>query len=178
MKQFILFLTLSRLFFAPIIFLGLVVFNNFILTFVLFLIASVSDYFDGWLARRFGLVSDFGAILDPIADKILLLFCLFAITLYLQDPYVGLISLIILAREFWVSALRDFASRNKISDLMDVTYLAKVKTSIQFLTLFLYFASFLLNLKLGIFVANITLFLSMLITIKTGIDYTKKILKI
>ena len=178
MKQFILFLTLSRLFFAPIIFLGLVVFNNFILTFVLFLIASVSDYFDGWLARRYGLTSDFGAILDPIADKILLLFCLFAITLYLQDPYVGLISLIILAREFWVSALRDFASRNKISDLMDVTYLAKVKTSIQFLTLFLYFASFLLNLKLGIFVANITLFLSMLITIKTGIDYTKKILKI
>ena len=178
MKQFILFLTLSRLFFAPIIFLGLVVFNNFILTFVLFLIASVSDYFDGWLARRYGLASDFGAILDPIADKILLLFCLFAITLYLQDPYIGLISLIILAREFWVSALRDFASRNKISDLMDVTYLAKVKTSIQFLTLFLYFASFLLNLKLGIFVANITLFLSMLITIKTGIDYTKKILKI
>ncbi|URQ71967.1 CDP-alcohol phosphatidyltransferase family protein [SAR86 cluster bacterium] len=178
MKQFILFLTLSRLFFAPIIFLGLVVFNNFILTFVLFLIASVSDYFDGLLARRYGLASDFGAILDPIADKILLLFCLFAITLYLQDPYVGLISLIILAREFWVSALRDFASRNKISDLMDVTYLAKVKTSIQFLTLFLYFASFLLNLKLGIFVANITLFLSMLITIKTGIDYTKKILKI
>ena len=178
MKQFILFLTLSRLFFAPIIFLGLVVFNNFILTFVLFLIASVSDYFDGWFARRYGLASDFGAILDPIADKILLLFCLFAITLYLQDPYVGLISLIILAREFWVSALRDFASRNKISDLMDVTYLAKVKTSIQFLTLFLYFASFLLNLTLGIFVANITLFLSMLITIKTGIDYTKKILKI
>ena len=178
MKEFILFLTLSRLLFAPVIFLGLVVFNNFILTFVLFLIASVSDYFDGWLARRYGLASDFGAILDPIADKILLLFCLFAITLYLQDPYVGLISLIILAREFWVSALRDFASRNKISDLMDVTYLAKVKTSIQFLTLFLYFASFLLNLKLGIFVANITLFLSMLITIKTGIDYTKKILKI
>ena len=178
MKQFILFLTLSRLFFAPIIFLGLVVFNNFILTFVLFLIASVSDYFDGWLARRYGLASDFGTILDPIADKILLLFCLFAITLYLQNPYVGLISLIILAREFWVSALRDYASRNKISDLMDVTYLAKVKTSIQFLTLFLYFASFLLNLKLGIFVANITLFLSMLITIKTGIDYTKKILKI
>ena len=178
MKQFILFLTLSRLIFAPIIFLGLVVFNNFILTFVLFLIASISDYFDGWLARRYELASDFGAILDPIADKILLLFCLFAITLYLQDPYVGLISLIILAREFWVSALRDFASRNKISDLMDVTYLAKVKTSIQFLTLFLYFASFLLNLKLGIFVANITLFLSMLITIKTGIDYTKKILKI
>tara|TARA_B100000989_G_scaffold146492_1_gene109210 strand:- start:16 stop:552 length:537 start_codon:yes stop_codon:yes gene_type:complete len=178
MKHLILFITLSRLFFAPIIFLGLVVFNNFILTFILFLIASVSDYLDGWLARRYGLTSDFGAILDPIADKILLLFCLFAITLYLQDPYVGLISLIILAREFWVSALRDFASRNKISDLMAVTYLAKLKTSIQFFTLFLYFASFLLNLKLGIFVANITLFLSMLITIKTGIDYTKKILKI
>ena len=178
MKEFILFLTLSRLLFAPVIFLGLVVFNNFILTLILFFIASVSDYLDGWLARRYDLTSDFGAILDPIADKILLLFCLFGITFYLQDPYIGLISLIILAREFWVSALRDFASRKKISDLMDVTYLAKVKTSMQFLTLFLYFLSFLLNLKLGIFVANITLFLSMLITIKTGIDYTKKVLKI
>ena len=121
MKQFILFLTLSRLLFAPIIFIGLIVFNNFFLTFVIFLIVSITDYFDGWLARKYDLTSDFGAILDPIADKILLLFSLFAVTLYLQDPYVGLISLIILAREFWVSALRDFASRNKISDLMDVT---------------------------------------------------------
>ena len=128
--------------------------------------------------KKNGFWRGFGAILDPIADKILLLFCLFGITFYLQDPYIGLISLIILAREFWVSALRDFASRKKISDLMDVTYLAKLKTSMQFLTLFLYFLSFLLILKLGIFVANITLFLSMLITIKTVIDYTKKVLKI
>ena len=91
MKQFILFLTLSRLLFAPIIFIGLIVFNNFFLTFVLFLIVSITDYFDGWLARRYKLTSDFGAILDPIADKILLLFSLFAVTLYLQDPYIGLI---------------------------------------------------------------------------------------
>ena len=118
MKQLILLITLSRLLLAPVIFIGLVVFNNFILTLILFFIASVSDYLDGWLARRYDLTSDFGAILDPIADKILLLFSLFAITLYLQDPYVGLISLLILAREFWVSALRDFAARNQISDLI------------------------------------------------------------
>ena len=178
MKQLILLITLSRLLLAPVIFIGLVVFNNFILTLILFFIASVSDYLDGWLARRYDLTSDFGAILDPIADKILLLFSLFAITLYLQDPYVGLISLLILAREFWVSALRDFAARNQISDLMSVTYLAKVKTSLQFMTLFLYFVSFSLNFNLGILVANVTLFLCMLITIKTGINYTKKVLKI
>ena len=178
MKQFILFLTLSRLLFAPIIFIGLIVFNNFFLTFVLFLIVSITDYFDGWLARKYKLTSDFGAILDPIADKILLLFSLFAVTLYLQDPYIGLISVIILAREFWVSALREFASKNQINDATTVTYLAKIKTSVQFLTLFLYFGSFLMNLEYGVFVANIMLFISMLITIWTGLDYTKKTLKI
>ena len=77
MKQFILFLTLSRLLFAPIIFIGLIVFNNFFLTFVLFLIVSITDYFDGWLARKYKLTSDFGAILDPIADKILVVSVLF-----------------------------------------------------------------------------------------------------
>ena len=98
--------------------------------------------------------------------------------MYLQDPYIGLISVIILAREFWVSALREFASKNQINDATTVTYLAKIKTSVQFLTLFLYFGSFLMNLEYGVFVANIMLFISMLITIWTGLDYTKKTLKI
>ena len=78
----------------------------------LFTFASISDYFDGALARKYNLSSQLGEVLDPIADKILVLFMLFALTLNFESIYIGFISCIMLAREFWVSALRDLNARN------------------------------------------------------------------
>ena len=57
--------------------------------FILFFIASITDYFDGYLARKYNSVSQIGEILDPIADKILIVFLLFAISVNLTSYYIG-----------------------------------------------------------------------------------------
>ena len=79
---------------------------------------------------------------------------------------------IILAREYWVGALRDLNSKNGNYSATNVTYLAKIKTSLQFLT----FASFLSGLYLEnsliIFLSHFLLFLALIVTIQTGLSYT------
>ena len=70
-------LTLSRIFIAIIIF-GLLMLNNYyVLAFVLFFVAGSTDYFDGFLARKYNASSQMGEILDPVADKILIIFFFF-----------------------------------------------------------------------------------------------------
>ena len=140
----------------------------------LFLIASISDYFDGMLARAYNLESKLGAILDPIADKILVLFLLLAIVVTVKDPFVAFMSSLILAREFWISALREYASQDSNVSATKVTYLAKIKTSLQFSSISLYLASFATGNSLLLFVSHFFLFLTVLITFQTAIDYTKK----
>ena len=79
----------------------------------MFLIAGLSDYFDGYLARKYSFESVFGEVMDPIADKILTLFLLLALILYFESIFIALVGGVILSREFWVSALRDLNARNK-----------------------------------------------------------------
>jgi CDP-diacylglycerol--glycerol-3-phosphate 3-phosphatidyltransferase len=75
-----------------------------------FVIASVTDFFDGYYARKYDLISDLGKILDPIADKVLI------IGVFLVFLYKGVISpwavIIIMGREFLITALRMFALKN------------------------------------------------------------------
>ena len=71
MKNFVLFLTYTRILCAPIIFILIIFFSEFTASLFLFILAAISDYFDGVLARRFKVSSELGAILDPIADKVL-----------------------------------------------------------------------------------------------------------
>ena len=177
MKQFILFLTLSRLLFAPIIFIGLIVFNNFFLTFVLFLIVSITDYFDGWLARKYKLTSDFGAILDPIADKILVVFILIGLTIILDSFLIGVLSSFIISREILVAALRDYASRQGYSHKIKVTFLAKIKTSIQLFSIGLYLFALAISFNLLFVIGDLFLIIATLITLYTGYDYYLSIYK-
>lgn len=98
-----------------------------------FVIAAVSDFFDGWLARRWKVESLFGAILDPIADKILV--CAAAlglIAVHVQPPVLVPIG-IILFREFAVSALREVLAPRGL--ILKVTALAKIKTALQLVAL-------------------------------------------
>ena len=67
-------LTLSRILLAVIIFVLLISPDGYLLALILFFLAGITDYFDGYLARKYDAVSQLGEILDPIADKILILF--------------------------------------------------------------------------------------------------------
>ncbi|MDR3510325.1 MAG: CDP-diacylglycerol--glycerol-3-phosphate 3-phosphatidyltransferase [Caulobacteraceae bacterium] len=100
--------------------------------FAAFVVAAVTDYFDGWLARRWGVTSLTGAILDPIADKILVCGAILGL-LAVRTPGVLVSGGVILFREFAVSALREVLAPRGIK--LPVTFLAKTKTTLQLVAL-------------------------------------------
>ncbi|MDB2605064.1 CDP-diacylglycerol--glycerol-3-phosphate 3-phosphatidyltransferase, partial [Gammaproteobacteria bacterium] len=122
-------------------------------------------------------VSQLGEILDPIADKILILFILFGLAISLSSYLIGFIGAIIITREIWVGALRDLNARNGNSDLTKVTFLAKIKTTVQLSTLSIYLFGLAINNMLVIIIADIFLLISLFITLYTGFIYTLNTLK-
>ena len=172
MNYFIQFLTYFRILIAPIIFILITLFGFYGWALLLFFIASISDYWDGFLARKYNLESVLGAVLDPIADKILVTFIILALSIELSSVFIGLVGGIMLVREFWVGALRDLNARQNNIDATTVTSLAKIKTSIQFITFSFYLLGLVLDNSLILFISNFILFLALIITLQTGLSYT------
>ena len=172
MSTFINILTLSRIFLAAVIFALLMSPDGYLLAMILFLLAGVTDYFDGFLARKYNAISQLGEVLDPIADKILILFVLFGLAINLSSYLVGFIGAIIVTREIWVGALRDLNARNGKTDATKVTFLAKIKTTIQLFTISTYLLGLAFNNMLIIVIADIFLVISLFITLYTGLIYT------
>jgi len=172
MAIFINLLTISRMALGALIFILLTQTEMYWIAFVLFFIASITDYFDGYLARKYNHVSQIGEILDPIADKILIVFLLFAISVNLTSYYIAFASALIITREIWVGALRDFNARQNKSDATKVTFLAKIKTTIQLFTISTYLLGIGMNNMLILLIADMLLFLSLIITLYTGFIYS------
>ena len=143
-----------------------------LLAFVLFFVAGLTDYFDGFLARKYNASSQMGEILDPIADKILIIFLFFGLALNLSSYLIGFAGALIITREIWVSALRDYNSRNNNSNATKVIYLAKIKTTIQIFTISIYLFALAFNFMLLILIADILMIIAVLITLYTGYLYT------
>ena len=165
-------ITLSRILCAILIYLILYLENNYSIALFLFFIASFSDFLDGYLARKTNSVSVLGEILDPIADKLLIVFVLIGLSINLDSFLIGFISAAIISREIWVAALRDINSRNNQSDKTRVTFLAKTKTAIQMLSILMYLFGLVINNMMVLFFADIILVIAFLVTIQTGFQYT------
>ena len=172
MSLFINLITVSRMVFGAIIFALLTRAELYWYAFILFFIASITDYFDGYLARKYNLVSQLGEILDPIADKILIVFLLFAIAVNLTSYYIGFLSAAIITREIWVGALRDFNARQQNTNATRVTFLAKIKTTIQLFTISIYLLGLAMNNMVIVLIGDIILFLSFIVTVYTGWVYS------
>lgn len=107
---------------------------------VLFLVAAITDYFDGYLARLWRQESRMGAMLDPIADKAMVVIALLVLTGYSgMDPWLILPATVILFREVFVSGLREYLGNT--SRLLAVTKLAKWKTTAQMVAISTLFAA-------------------------------------
>ena len=176
MKSLVLSLTLFRILTAPFIFISAIFFANQWLAFWLFNLAALTDYFDGKLAREFNVESKLGAILDPIGDKLLVLFAITTVIVLTQDIYIALMGTFILAREFWVSALREYSSSHDITHATKVTFVAKAKTTFQFIALSMFFLGFAADLALVTFLASFTLLIAVFLGFKSAIDYTQNTL--
>jgi CDP-diacylglycerol--glycerol-3-phosphate 3-phosphatidyltransferase len=171
MNYFIQSLTYFRIIASPIIFL-LVILGLYGWAFLLTLIASSSDFWDGYLARRYNLESVMGSILDPIADKILLTFLILSLSLAMSSPFVSFIGGLILIREFWVAALRDINARENNMSATKVTLAAKIKTFLQLITFLILIFGLHLNNSLVILPGKFFLFASLIVTLQTGLEYT------
>ena len=149
------------------------------LALAIFLAASITDYFDGYLARAWQQTSNIGKMLDPIADKLLVSTCLLLLTA--DDEGIAGWSLwaaiIILCREILVSGLREYLAALKVS--VPVTQLAKWKTAIQMVAIAFLLAGpagdkiFPFTTQTGL----VLLWIAAVVTLYTGYDYFRAGLK-
>ena len=174
MTRYINILTALRILLAPIIMFFLI-FGEYLICTFLFFIAGISDYFDGYLARKYNAESQLGEILDPIADKVLVVFILIGLSVNFHSYLMAVMSSFIISREIGVAALRDHAARNNMSHKTKVTFLAKSKTALQLSTIMLYLIALSLNLNLLIIIGDISLIAATLITLYTGFEYANNI---
>ena len=138
---------------------------------ILFVIAAVTDWFDGYFARRYHQISRLGRFLDPIADKLLVAAALVMLVdnRQLEGVHV-LAALIILAREILVSGLREFLAELRVG--MPVSQLAKWKTGTQMVAI----AVLLLGNAVPAWMSNLGLVLiwiAAVLTLITGYDYLR-----
>jgi CDP-diacylglycerol--glycerol-3-phosphate 3-phosphatidyltransferase len=135
-------LTLARIVMIPVL---VVVFylpykwTNFAAAFV-FAFASVTDWLDGWIARRYHQYSAFGAFLDPVADKLMVATALFLIVQSHPTKWMALWAAVIVGREIAVSALREWMAELGQRAKVAVATVGKIKTIVQMVavTLLLY----------------------------------------
>ena len=164
-------LTIFRAVAGPIIFILIVFFQYYFLSLIILLMASTSDFLDGYLARKYDVTSEIGQVFDPISDKVLSLFVILALSIHLQSAFIALLGGLIIAREIAISGLREYSAIKNVSDSTKVTLLDKFKTTTQFIAFTVYFLGLGLNQTLALFLGDFFLFLSMLITLKTGLSY-------
>jgi CDP-diacylglycerol---glycerol-3-phosphate 3-phosphatidyltransferase len=130
-------LTLLRIMLIPVL---VVVFylpykwTNFAAAFI-FILAAVTDWLDGWIARRYHQYSAFGAFLDPVADKLMVAVALFLIVQGHPTPWMAIWAAVIVGREIAVSALREWMAELGQRATVKVAALGKIKTIVQMVAL-------------------------------------------
>ncbi len=123
---------------------------------VIFVLAAITDWLDGWLARLLKQESEFGAFLDPVADKLIVATALVLLVDHYDSIWLTLSAIVIIGREILVSALIEWMARRGQSQSVAVTLMGKLKTTLQMIaiTLLLWrmgepFSDQLLQLGLG-----------------------------
>ena len=171
-------LTLLRILIIPVI-LVFEIDNEFYrwLALLLYIIACISDFLDGYFARKFEIESSFGRFLDPIADKILVVSVLFILVSKATiNGFFVYPALVIVIREILVSGLRDFFAHSR--ETLLVTNLSKWKTLIQMFALGFLMVSNNFETSLILNIGYLGLTIASVMTIHTGYIYFKKNLRL
>jgi CDP-diacylglycerol--glycerol-3-phosphate 3-phosphatidyltransferase len=130
-------LTLLRICLIPVL---VVVFytpftNHLLFAAGIFAFAAVTDWFDGYLARRLGQMTAFGAFLDPVADKLMVVIALVLLVERYDTVLFTLAACVIIGREIVISALREWMAELGARTSVAVSYIGKVKTTFQMLAI-------------------------------------------
>ncbi len=164
-------LTLIRMIAVPF-FIAAYLLGQYWIALVLFCAASITDYFDGKIARERNLVTNFGKIMDPLADKILVYS---ALCLFIESGLIRAWMLIlILAREFVIAGMRTVAASE--GRVLAAGMSGKIKTVLQMFSVI----AFLLALALGngqttvMMIANVLFWAALVMTVYSGCEYVYK----
>jgi CDP-diacylglycerol--glycerol-3-phosphate 3-phosphatidyltransferase len=164
-------LTILRIASSPIICLMIIKGCNNLVYTILFLLASFTDFLDGYLVRKYNLESNFGRCFDPIADKVLVISVLLSLA-YTHNANVYCV-LLLTMREVIIMGVREFASSQ--NHTIHVNILGKIKTTVQFITIIA------LMMKIRIFGFNLGAFgliLSVIISMFSGWVYIVKTFRV
>ena len=148
--------------------------RNLIAT-VLFIVVALTDWADGYLARRLNMTSSFGAFLDPVADKFLV--CAALLVLVHLGRLHALVALVIIGREIAISALREWMAQIGASRSVAVHMLGKLKTTVQMIAIpFLLYHGMLFGLIDTQFWGTVLIIVSAILTIWSMVYYLQKAL--
>jgi len=103
---------------------------------LIFIVAAITDWFDGFLARRWKQTTRFGAFLDPVADKVMVAMALVLVAEHFHAWWITLPAATMIAREIIISALREWMAEIGKRSSVAVSWIGKVKTTAQMLALF------------------------------------------
>lgn len=149
---------------------------KYVIAAIVFLLAYITDTLDGNIARKYGLVTDFGKLMDPTADKLLtsaalIMLCKFEV-MSMGNNLMPVFAFVIIAREIFISGVRQLAASKGI--VIAAHVIGKVKTTVQFFAILitLTFGQAFKGLSLPI--DFILICISVLLTVWSGIDYTVK----
>ena len=165
-------LTLLRICLIPVFLILMLsqVSNFFLISCIIFIIASITDFLDGKIARKYNLVTDFGKFMDPLADKLLVLSALICMIEY--DLVAGWMVIIIVARELTVSILRAIAADN--GKVIAASGGGKIKTTSQMIAIILLLIGANYSNSQIVFVGTIAMYIATIFTLYSGIDYLYK----
>ncbi|MCO6503998.1 MAG: CDP-diacylglycerol--glycerol-3-phosphate 3-phosphatidyltransferase [Snodgrassella sp.] len=142
-----------------------------------FAAAAITDWFDGYLARRWRQTSSFGAFLDPVADKLMVAVAL--ILLVATDRTYAIFAIVIIGREITISALREWMAQQGKRNSVAVAKIGKFKTAAQMAAIFLLLlsSSTLATSDLFMKIGNILMLIACILTIWSMLYYLKMAIK-
>lgn len=140
---------------------------------VLFVAVALTDWLDGWLARKLNQTSAFGAFLDPVADKFLI--CAALLVLLQLDRVNALVALVIVGREIAISALREWMAQIGASRSVAVHMLGKLKTAVQMVAIpFLLYDGLLFGFIDSRIWGTVLIYVAAVLTIWSMVYYLRK----
>jgi CDP-diacylglycerol--glycerol-3-phosphate 3-phosphatidyltransferase len=134
---------------------------------LIFLLAAITDMLDGYLARKLEQSSEFGAFLDPVADKLIVAVTLIALVQRYADLWITIPAFVIIGREIMISALREWMAERGLRNEVAVSWIGKWKTAAQMLALVGLISELPLLSQLG----WLLLYVATVLTIWSMVDY-------
>lgn len=173
------YVTIARMFLAVLFLIFVMLPETWakIVALLLFIAGAISDEVDGRWARRDKIVTDLGAFLDPLADKMLVNLAFLALVVLGVVPVW--VFAIILVRDFAVDGMRMMAARDGVT--ISASFYGKLKTTVQMTALIILLLNLIVNLEIFTVLGNIALYLALILTVFSGGNYLikswKKVIK-